>query len=232
MQIENKVFIITGAARIGLDTAKKLSGMGAKLVLTYLNTKPAEDLGKDCLFVQADVSKSADVQKVISQAIDKFGQIDGVIHMAATYKRTPWTSISEGDWDDNLNVIAKSAFLMAKAAAPHMPMGKIIFISDWSVLTQPYKDYLAYNVAKAAVEGLTKSLAKELAPNISVNCIAPGPILKPADLADEENTEVLKNTPLKRWGGAEEITKAVLYLLDSDFTTGQILFVDGGRSIA
>src|SRR6185295_3784517 len=129
-------------------------------------------------------------------------------------------------------VIAKSAFLVAKSAAPAMSEGKIVFISDWSVLTQPYKDYLPYNVAKSAIVGLTKSLAKELAPKIHVNCIAPGPILKPDNLSDEDNAEVLKNTPLGKWGGAHEITKAVLYLLDSEFTTGQVLFVDGGRSIA
>ena len=110
--------------------------------------------------------------------------------------------------------------------------GKIILFSDWSVQSQPYKDYLPYNVAKSAVEGLTKSLAKELAPGVMVNCIAPGPILKPADLPDVENAEALRNTPLGRWGGAYEITKAVLFLIDSDFVTGQVLAVDGGRSLA
>ena len=110
--------------------------------------------------------------------------------------------------------------------------GKMIFFSDWSVLTRPYKDYLAYNVAKSAVVGLTKSLAKELAPNILVNAIAPGPMLRPPDLTEEENKEVLHGTLLKRWGGAEEIVKGVCYLLEADFVTGQILTIDGGRTIA
>lgn len=219
---------MTGVARIGVDVAKALSDKGAKLAVTYLTTKPT--VGG--LQIQADVSKAEDVARVVSETKKHFGRIDGLIHMAAIYQRTPWQTVSEKDWDTNMNVITKSAFLMSKAVADQMPEGKIILISDWSVLTQPYKDYLPYNVAKSAVQGLTKSLAKELAPNIMVNCIAPGPILKPADMPESDNSEVLKNTPLARWGGANEVTKAVLYLLDADFVTGQVLYVDGGRSIA
>ena len=228
MEIKDKVIIITGAARIGVDVANELTKRGAKLAATYLSSEPS--VGD--LKIKADVSKPDEVARVVSETKQKFGRIDGLIHMAAIYPRTPWKTLSEEDWDKNMDVIAKSAFLMSKACADQMDSGKIILISDWSVLTQPYKDYLPYNVAKSAVVGLTKSLAKELAPKIMVNCIAPGPILKPAELSDEDNAEVLKNTPLGRWGGAHEITKAVLYLLDADFVTGQVLYVDGGRSIS
>jgi pteridine reductase len=228
MELQGKVFILTGAARIGVDVANQLFDRGAKLAVTYLTGKPV--VGD--LQIQADVSKQAQVAKVVAKTKQAFGRIDGLIHMAAIYKSSPWKTLSEKDWDLNLNVIAKSAFLMSKAVADRMTAGKIIMISDWSVLTQPYKDFLAYNVAKSAVVGLTKSLAKELAPKITVNCIAPGPILKPDGLSKKDNAEVLKNTPLGRWGGANEISKAVLYLLDADFVTGQVLYVDGGRSIA
>ncbi len=228
MDLKNKVFIVTGAARIGVDVVNALKARGGLVAVSYLNTEPA--VGD--LKVKADVSQAGDVAGLVAATKKQFGRLDGVIHMAAIYPRTPWATVSEADWDKNMNVIAKSAFLLAKAAAAEMTTGKMIFISDWSVLTQPYKDYLPYNVAKTAIDGLTKSLAKELAPHISVNAIAPGPILKPADLSDEDNAEVMKNTPLERWGGAEEITKAVLFFLESDFTTGQILAVDGGRSIA
>lgn len=230
MEIDNKVIILTGAARIGLDVATTLMERGAKLTVTYLNNKP--DLGNDVLYVQADLSKSSDVSKVITATKSKFGKIDVLIHMAANYPNTPWKTLSEKDWDQTMEIIAKSAFLMSKATADEMSEGKIIHITDWSVLTRPYKEYLPYNVAKSAVVGLTKSLAKELAPKISVNAIAPGPILKPGDLSDEDDAETIKNTPLARWGGAHEITKAILYLLDTDFVTGQVLYVDGGRSIA
>lgn len=230
MELKDKVIILTGAARIGTDVAKSIEDKGAKLVVTYLSKQP--DLGKDVLYIKADLSKSSDVDQVAKATMEKFGSIDALVHMAAIYPRTPWESVTEMDWDKNMDVIAKSSFLMSKAVSKHMKSGKIIFFTDWSVLNQPYKDYLPYNVAKSAVAGLTISLAKELAPSIAVNAIAPGPILMPPDLSKEDNAEVLKNTPLERWGGEEEITKSVLYLLDADFVTGQILYVDGGRSIA
>ncbi len=233
MELKNKTIIITGAARIGQKVAEELKNRGANLVITYF--KDALEAGSFAdLAVQADVSKKEDVERVIATAKEKFGSIDILIHMAATYEKSPWEALSEKDWDKNMNVIAKSAFLFGKMAGDEMLKsggGKMIFFSDWSVLTRPYTEYLAYNAAKSAVVGLTKSLAKELAPSILVNAIAPGPMLRPADLTDEENEEVLSHTPLKRWGGADEIAKGVLYLLDADFVTGQVLTIDGGREI-
>lgn len=237
MDIKNKTIILTGAARIGKFVAESLLAAGANLVVTYRTQKP--DLDSDrILFVKAELSDRKEVESLIGQAKQRFETIDGLVHMAATYERIPWNNLSEETWDSSMNAIAKSAFLTSKYVADELYKnagdikGKIILISDWSVLTQPYKDYLPYNAAKAAVEGLTKSLAKELAPAILVNAIAPGPIIKPLDLTEAENNEALSGTPLNRWGGGEQIAKGVMYLLDSDFTTGQIMYIDGGRSIA
>jgi NAD(P)-dependent dehydrogenase (short-subunit alcohol dehydrogenase family) len=236
LRIKDKVIILTGAARIGLDVAKALQQHGVKLAVTYMSTQP--DLGSEVLYIKADLTLEEDVKKVVDETTQRFGQVDALVHMAANYPRAKWDELNNETWNQAMRPIARTSFLMGKAVGdvllrnPGEIKGKMIFFSDWSVTEQPYKDYLPYNVAKSAVEGLTRSFAKELAPGITVNCIAPGPILKPADLSDEENAEVMKNTPLERWGGAEEITKAVLYLLDSDFVTGQILVVDGGRSIA
>ncbi len=237
MDIKGKTIIITGAARIGQAVAKELKIRGANLVITYFKDE-AEAGPFATLAVQADVSKKGDVERVVKTAKEKFGSVDAVIHMAAIYEKSLWDNLGEKDWDKNMNVIAKSAFLFGKIAGDEMlkntgdVKGKIIFFTDWSVLTRPYTEYLAYNAAKCAVVGLTKSFAKELAPGILVNAIAPGPMLRPPDLTDEENEEVLSKTPLKRWGGAEEIAKGVLYLLDADFVTGQILTIDGGRTVA
>jgi pteridine reductase len=235
MDLKNKTIIVTGAARIGKFVVEKLLAAGANLAVSYRTEKP--DFGaENILYIQADLSNYKEVESMVGQAVHRFGSIDGLVHMAATYERVPWGNLSPETWDSSMNAIAKSAFLTSKYAADEMlrnnTEGKIVLISDWSVLTQPYKDYLPYNAAKAAVEGLAKSLAKELAPKIAVNAIAPGPIIKPPDLSDAENEEVLANTPLKIWGGGEEIAKAIMFLLDSDFTTGQILYIDGGRSIA
>ncbi|HEV8601733.1 MAG TPA: SDR family oxidoreductase [Patescibacteria group bacterium] len=239
MELKDKIIILTGAARIGADVARSLSKKGAKLAVVYLNNQPdLSELTTDVLYIKGDVSQASEVKRIVDEVKKHYGRIDGLIHMAAIYKKTAWNDLSEADWDMNMNVIAKSAFLMAKAAGDQMRKnqgdikGKIITFSDWSVLKSPYTGYLPYNTAKTAIIGLTKSLAKELAPSITVNAIAPGPILKPSDLTDDENNEVLRNTPMGKWGGASEIAKAVLYLLDSDFVTGQVLYVDGGRSIA
>ncbi len=240
MDLNNKTIIITGAARIGQEVARQLKEKGANLVIAYFKDEKEAALG---FGVQADVSKKEDVERVVQAAKKEFGKVDGIVHMAAIYERSPWDALDEKAWDKNMNVIAKSAFLfgkilgdeMLKEAASAKSFGepkKMIFFSDWSVLARPYKDYLAYNAAKSAVVGLTKSFAKELAPHVLVNAIAPGPMLRPPDLTDKENEEVLAGTLLKRWGGAEEIARAVVYLLESDFVTGQVLTVDGGRSIA
>ncbi len=238
MEIKNKTIIITGAARIGENVAEQLLGAGANLVVAYRTNPPPIPESQKVLMVKAELTNLGQVADLIAQAKKKFGAIHGLVHMAATYERVPWSKLDLAAWDRSMNDIARSAFLVSKLVADEIlkntdsVKGKIILISDWSVLNQPYKDYLAYNSAKAAVVGLTKSLAAELAPAIMVNCIAPGPVLRPPDLSEEDNAEVMAKTPLQRWGGAEEITKGVKYLLDADFVTGQVLYIDGGRSNA
>ena len=236
MDLNKKTIIITGAARIGQTVAGYLKNKGANLVITYFRDE--SEAGGLGLPIQADVAKREDVLRVIESAKKEFGNVDGLVHMAAIYEKSLWPDLSEASFDKNMNIIAKSSFLFGKYLGDEMlknsgeVKGKMIFFSDWSVLTSPYQEYLAYNTAKSAVVGLTKSLAKELAPHILVNAIAPGPMLRPPDLSNEENEEAMANTPLKRWGGAEEIAKGVCYLMDADFVTGQVLTIDGGRSIA
>lgn len=238
MELKGKTIILTGAARIGKFVAESLLEAGANLTISYRNTQPEVTESERTLFLKAELTNEADVQTIILETQKKFGRIDGLIHMAATYERVPWNKLSLSSWHNSIEAIATSAFLTSKLVADELlknasPIqGKIILISDWSVLEQPYKDYLPYNSAKSAVVGLTKSLAKELAPGILVNAIAPGPIIRPPDLSESDNTEALSDTPLGRWGGGEEIAKGVMYLLDSDFITGQVLYIDGGRSIA
>lgn len=235
MELNGKTIILTGAARIGQDIAKALKAKGANLVIAYFNNEKEAELGKG---IQADVSKQEDIENVVAFAKKEFGSVDAVIHMAAIYEKSEYDSLNQEQFTKNMDVIAKSAYLLGKIAGDEMlknsgdVKGKFIFFSDWSVLARPYAEYIAYNMAKSAVVGLTKSLAKALAPGVLVNAIAPGPMMRPTDLTDEENEEVLSKTLLKRWGGAEEITKGVLYLLGADFVTGQVLTIDGGRTIA
>jgi NAD(P)-dependent dehydrogenase (short-subunit alcohol dehydrogenase family) len=256
MNLKGKTVILTGARRIGQTVAEELAKKGANLAITYRTAKEeSEGMCVACLQAgvkavpfQADLSNPKDIKKLVADVKAQFGSIDVLIHMAAPYPKVAWEDLNEEAWNFSMNSIGKSTFLLGKLVGDSMLensgddvevagesvgkiKGKIITFSDWSVLTSPYKEYLPYNASKAAVEGLTRSFAKALAPSITVNGIAPGPILRPPDLNEEENKEALGRTPLKHWGGAQEIAKAVLYLLDADFITGVILPVDGGRTI-
>jgi NAD(P)-dependent dehydrogenase (short-subunit alcohol dehydrogenase family) len=157
--------------------------------------------------------------------------------MASVYTHLALDEMTEADWDRALAVDLHGTFACSHAAVPHMRRaggGRIINFGDWVARSgRPrYRGYTAYYVAKAGVIALTEALALELAPdNILVNAIAPGPILAPPDISEEERREVEAATPLGRWGGALEIAKAITALIDSDFITGETIRVDGGRHV-
>ncbi|HLD00051.1 MAG TPA: SDR family oxidoreductase [Patescibacteria group bacterium] len=242
MDIVNKTVLITGGARIGHFVALALAKKGAHIAMTYLQSKDkvqktvdaVQALGQKATLFQADVSRDGESKKMIESVVKKFGSIDVLVNMASVYKPKPMKNLEAKDWDTNIGANLKSGYLCSLEASKGMlknGAGKIINFSDWSSLNRPYKDFLPYHIAKGAVLPMTLALAAELAPAIQVNCIAPGPILPPADFTKKQIEEVADATPLKRWGGPEEIVKAVLYLIDADFVTGQCLYVDGGRHL-
>jgi NAD(P)-dependent dehydrogenase (short-subunit alcohol dehydrogenase family) len=157
--------------------------------------------------------------------------------MASVYTSVPLEDTDERAWDAVLDVDLKAAFLCARAAVPHMRAvggGRIINFTDWVAASgRPrYKGYLPYYVAKRGIIGLTEGLALELAGDrILVNAIAPGPIVAPPGTSDEEYRAVEAATPVGRWGGESEITRAVVFLIESDFITGETIRIDGGRHI-
>ena len=170
----------------------------------------------------------------VSETVKSLGRLDILINMASIYQKTP--NPNGAAWSASLDTNAKSAFLFSIHAAPIMKQGgggRIINFSDWLPATDRphYKGYTPYYVSKASVVALTQTLALEFAPEILVNAMAPGPILEPPGLTPEENMEVIEATPLRRWGGAAEIAKTVLFLVDSDFITGECIRVDGGRHL-
>lgn len=237
--------MITGTKRIGRVVGKALAEKGADVVLTYNHSKEEAESaareirqkGRRAMALQADVSRSSDVQALVDRVSQELGKIHILINMASIYSSKPFEETTEKDWDANMNINLKSVFLCAKAAVPGMKAeggGRIINFADWIAASgRPrYKGYLPYYVSKVGVIGLTEILALELAPyNILVNAIAPGPILAPPDLSLEEDLEVRKATPLGRWGGENEIAKTVLSLIETDFITGECIRVDGGRHI-
>ncbi len=245
MDIKDRGVLITGGKRIGAGVAFELAARGADVALTYHRSKTeaeqtasrVRERGRRAVVVQADLSRTADCARAVEEAAVWLGRLDVLVNMASVYVERPYDELTEADWDANMYVDLKSAFLCTRAAVPHMRKqggGRIINFSDWlAVSDRPrYKGYLPYYVAKAGVMGLTEALALELADDsILVNAIAPGPILAPASLDADEFEAVEKSTPLGRWGGEEEIAKAVVALIDTNFITGETIRVDGGRHV-
>jgi NAD(P)-dependent dehydrogenase (short-subunit alcohol dehydrogenase family) len=246
MTLTDKVVLITGGRRIGLVVAHELAARGADIALAYRGSKGEADQGvadavaqgRRGVAIQADVSKASDCEALIAGTVAALGRIDVVINMASVYGPEPLDTLTEAAWDRNLGVNLKSAFLCGQAASREMRRqgqgGRIVNFADWlSRSGRPhYTDFVAYYVAKAGVVALTEALALELAPaNILVNAIAPGPILAPPDMTEAEKAEVAAATPLGRWGGEQEIVKAVLALIETEFITGETIRVDGGRHL-
>src|SRR5262249_41986850 len=184
--------------------------------------------------IRADVTDEDQIAAAVKETHRTLARIDFLLNMASIYLGTP--DPNEADWANAMDANARSVFLFSTAAAPIMKRSgaaRIINFADWlPVSGRPhYRGFVPYYTSKAAVVALAESLALELAPEILVNAIAPGPILEPPGLTSEESMEVIKDTPLQRWGGAAEIAKAVLFLVDSDFITGECIRVDGGRHL-
>jgi NAD(P)-dependent dehydrogenase (short-subunit alcohol dehydrogenase family) len=242
MDLKGKVALITGGARIGQVVAQSLATLGCDLALVYRGSREAAEAsagaaisaGVRAITVRADATDKDQIAAAVKETHRALARIDILVNMASVYLSTP--NPDQADWSHILDANARSVFLFSTFAAPIMKQGnggRIINFADWlPVSGRPhYPGFVPYYSSKAAVVALTESLALELAPEILVNAIAPGPILAPPDLPPEENAEVMKATPLRRWGGAAEIAKTVRFLVDSDFITGECIRVDGGRHL-
>ncbi|HUF24939.1 MAG TPA: SDR family NAD(P)-dependent oxidoreductase [Vicinamibacterales bacterium] len=245
MTLSGKAVLITGGKRMGGALAEALARHGADVALAWHRSRAEADeaaslaraAGRRGLAVQADLSTTAGCDMLVADVERAFGRLDALVHLASLYKSIPFDELTPEAFDAQLAVDLRSTFLCARAAVPAMRRvggGRIIAFSDWVAASgRPrYPGYLPYYVAKAGVIALVEALSLELASDgILVNAIAPGPILPPDELTTDERRAVEAATPLGRWGGTEEIVKAVLFLLDSSFVTGEVIRVDGGRHI-
>ena len=245
MDLAGRVALVTGSKRIGAVTALELARAGADVALVYRSSRTEADetaaaigaLGRRVLALQADLSDVSACERVVDETVDRLGRLDVLINMASVYIPRSFDETTLDAWNAAMNVDVRASWLCARAAVPHMRRlrgGRIVNISDWVARSgRPrYPGYLPYYVAKGAVIALTEALALELAADqILVNAVAPGPIIAPEGTSDDEVVAVERATPLGRWGGAHEIAKAVLSLIDSDFITGETVRVDGGRHL-
>jgi len=245
MELTNRVALVTGGKRIGSVVAIELARRGCSIGLCYNRSRDEAErtaesiraLGRTAFVKQANLTKAADCDAFVQDSAAALGRLDILVNMASIYISKPFSELTVEEYDENVAVDMRSAFICSRAAWPHMKRaggGNIINFSDWlSKSGRPrYTGYLPYYVAKTGVIGLTEALALELAPDkIRVNAIAPGPILAPPDTSNDELAAVDKATPLGGWGGEQSIAEAVLALLSCDFVTGETVRVDGGRHV-
>ena len=242
--LDGKWVLITGAAkRIGACMARTLHASGANIAVHYRGSvQPATELADElnagrrdsALTVSADLLDTGALPGLIERVIGESGRLDALINNASSFYPTPLGKVTEQNWDDLIGTNLKAPLFLSQAAAPHLKaaQGCIINMIDIHA-TRPLRHHTVYGPAKAGLAMLTRTLARDLAPEIRVNGVSPGAILWPEDgMSDGIKENILKQIPLRRAGEPEDLADCVLYLLrDADYVTGQIIAIDGGRSI-
>jgi len=243
--LHGKSILVTGAAkRVGAAIARRLHQAGANLALHYrsserearalcseLNSERADS----AMLVQADLQQVDAFAEVVQSCVEHFGALDALVNNASTFYPTPFGTISAENWNELVGANLKAPLFLAQAAAPYLKKsgGCIVNITDIHA-ERPLKNYVVYSIAKAGLVGLTRSLARELGPEVRANAVAPGPIAWPEDGSFDEATRarVIAHTLLKRIGEPDDIARAVYYLIaEAPYVTGQIIAIDGGRSV-
>jgi pteridine reductase len=242
MELEGKVAIVTGGARrLGKALALSMAERGARLVIHYgSSVGPADEtvaqikaLGGDATAIQCDLRQPGQAPELIARAAQHFGGLDILVNSAAVFEPGDVFSTTEDAWDRHFAINLKSPFFLSQAFAGHVGRerpGHIVNITDWRA-TRPGTDHLAYTLTKAALVTMTKSLALALAPNIQVNAIAPGAILPPPEKDQAYLVQLAQSIPAQRVGSPAEVARALLFLLESDFVTGDLVLVTGGEHL-
>lgn len=242
--LQGKVVLVTGGAkRVGAAIARTLHGAGATVILHYRQSAAAaEQLEAElnvtrpgsAACIQADLLDVQRLPDLVETAIERYGRLDALVNNASSFFATPLGGIDEAAWDDLIGSNFKAPLFLTQAAAPYLraTQGAVVNITDIHA-ERPLKGYPLYCAAKAALLGLTRALAQEMAPAVRVNAVAPGPILWPDNqsFTTPEREKIIADTLLQREGSPLDIARAVRYLLqDAPYVTGQVINVDGGRS--
>jgi pteridine reductase len=244
--VQGRIVLITGGGkRVGAAICRRLHGAGASLMLHYRASAGEARLLQSELngvrpgsvaLIQADLLDLHKLPAMVEQTVQTFGRLDALVNNASSFFPTPVGAITAEAWDDLIGTNLRAPLFLAQAAAPALKkaQGAIVNIADIHA-ERPLKNFVVYSIAKAGLIGLTRSLARELAPEVRVNAIAPGPILWPDDASFDElsRQRIISHTPLKREGEPDDIAKAVHFLLaDAGYVTGETINVDGGRHVA
>lgn len=245
MDLAGRTALITGGKRIGAAIAKAFATAGMDVALSYNSSHAEADAaagdvrsaGRRAHTIRANLSDPDDCRALVAEAASTLGRLDVLVNMASVYASVPFEDTDHAAWSRVIDVDLRAAFLCSHAAVAHMRRqsgGRIVNFADWIAASgRPrYPGFLPYYVAKAGVIALTEALALELAGDaILVNAIAPGPIMAPPGTTDDELKAVESATPLGRWGGPDAIVRAAMFLVETDFVTGETIRVDGGRHL-
>lgn len=238
------MLITGGAKRVGAAIARRLHREGASLMLHYrgsereANALRAElnaERDNSVALVQADLLDVAGLSEIVKNAVNRFDRLDALVNNASTFFPTPVGEMTAASWDSLIGANLRAPLFLSQAAAPHLRKtgGAIVNITDIHA-DRPLKNYVIYSIAKAGLAGLTRSLARELGPEVRVNGVAPGAIIWPEDGSWDEVTRqrIVSHTLLKRTGDPDDVARAAYYFIaEAPYVTGQIIAVDGGRSI-
>jgi pteridine reductase len=240
-KLAGRVALVTGAGkRLGRAIAQRLAREGSDIAVHYGKSAgearevvgEIEKMGRRAAAFPAELTDAGAVQKLVADAVGHFGRLDILVNTAANFLQTIFGETSEATWDASLDTNVKAPFFCAQAAAPHLAKsghGVIINFADLGGL-QGWREYIPHSISKAGVVMLTKVLAKELAPSVRVNAIAPGTISMPGDSPELEE-DYVQRAPLRRSGRPNDVADAVMYLVTAEFVTGHVLVLDGGRSL-
>lgn len=241
MDLHHRVALVTGAGhRIGRALALALAGRGMRVAVHYNATADGaretvrliEQAGGEAFALHGDLTDAHRAASVIDDVVSHFGALDVLVNSAAVMVRTPFGEVTPEQWDDIMALNLRAPFFLAQAAADHLraAKGAIVNIADLAAF-ETWPAYLPHGLSKAGVVYLTRSLARVLAPDVRVGGIAPGTVLLPDDWNGEAAEHLRATTPLRRDGSPEDVTRTALFILDSDYLTGETIIVDGGRHV-
>ena len=239
MELRGKVALVTGGARrVGAAIARALAAQGMDLAVHYGSSATEarqvvtdlRELGVAAESFGADLQEVEAARGLAARVVEHFGRLDVVVNSAANMIEGPVEAVTPEVWDEVFALNLRAPFFVTQGAlaALRASKGKVVNIADLAGL-EPWPKYVAHCTSKAGVVMLTKSLARALAPEITVNAVAPGAVLLPDDWDEAARRHFAGTTPLKRLGSAEDVAQAVVYLLQADYVTGEVLVVDGGR---
>lgn len=241
MQLKGRVVLVTGAGRrVGQAIAVALAGKGMRVAVHYNGSAKGADetagmirkAGGEAKTFQCDLSNVDGHASLVSGVVKAYGALDVVVNSAAIMERTPFGEVTAEQWDRIMAINIRAPFFLSQAAAPALrtAQGAIVNIADLAAF-ETWPAYVPHGISKSGVVHLTRSLARVLAPDVRVNGIAPGTVLLPDDWSTQADERLRQTTPLGRTGSPGDVSAAVIFLLESDYITGETIIVDGGRHI-